>query len=499
MRPAVKKHPYFGLFFSAIITLMIICGASSCRKSTSILSDAKAVPTFSTDTLSFDTLFTSIGSTTASFKIYNPYSQTLRISDIYLQGGASSVFYINVDGVSAGTFKDIDIPAHDSIYVFVGVKPNVNNQNTPLVIDENIIFICNNNKRQVTIEAWGQDAYFHAYEEIQTSTWKNDKPHVLLRSCLVDTNAILTIQAGTKIYCHPRAYLLVSGTINAIGNKQDSILFRGDRLEHFYDDLPGQWGGIVFLRNAASGSIFEHCIIKNATSAIILGSTYPPNAASSLQLSDFSFTSAPSVTLNKCKIYNCQENAIFGFNSIVNANNTLIYNCSKECINIAFGGQYHFKHCTISNYTSNTIDHSSPCLVIGNYMVFNGTGALAQVDATFDNSMVIGNIFNKADKYNNNYEVYIDHALGFNAGAPFNYSFNNCLLQIEPSLIDASKLHNCSNNLDWSGLFVNRSAGNYHIASSSAARNAGDATIGLTDDLDDVLRSGNPDIGCYEY
>jgi hypothetical protein len=499
VKPAVKQSSFIGFLLVVFLTLALLGTQSSCRKSNSILSDSKAAPSFSTDTLSFDTLFTSIGSTTGSFKIYNPYSQTLRISDIYLQSGASSVFYINVDGVSASTFKDIDIPANDSIYVFVGVKPNVNNQNTPLVIDENIVFICNNNKRQVTVEAWGQDAYFHVYEEIQTSTWKNDKPHVLLRSCLVDTNATLTIEAGAKIYCHPRAYLLVSGAIQAIGTKQDSILFRGDRLERFYDELPGQWGGIVFLRNAASGSTFEHCIIKNATSAFILGSTYAPNANVSLQLSNFYFNSAPSVTINKCKIYNCQENAIFGFNSIANVNNTLIYNCSKECVNIAFGGQYHFKHCTIANYTSNTIDHSSPCLVIGNYMVFNGTGALAQVDATFDNSMVIGNIFNKADKYNNNYEVYIDHALGFNAGAPFNYSFTNCLLQIEPTLIDATKLNNCAVNLDWSGLFYNRTADNYHLVSTSAARNAGDATIGLVDDLDDVTRSGNPDIGCYEY
>lgn len=499
MKPVVKQHPYIGFFLVAIFMLLLSSTQSSCRKSNSILNDSKAKPTFSTDTLSFDTLFTSIGSTTGSFKIYNPYSQILRISDIHLQSGANAVFFINVDGVSAASFKDIDIPAHDSIYVFVGVKPNVNNQNTPLVIDENIIFICNNNKSQVTVEAWGQDAYFHAYEEIQTTTWKNDKPHVLLRSCIIDTNATLTIQAGTKIYCHPRAYLLVSGAIRAIGTKQDSILFRGDRLEHFYDELPGQWGGIVFLRNAASGSSFEHCIIKNATSAIILGSTYSSNANIGLQLSNFSFNSAPSVTINKCKIYNCQENAIFGFNSIATVNNTLIYNCSKECISIAFGGQYHFKHCTIANFTSNTIDHSSPCLVIGNYMVFNGKGALAQVDATFDNSMIIGNIFNKADKYNNNYEIYIDHALGLNAGAPFNYSFNNCLLQIEPTLIDASKLNNCSINLDWSGLFFNRTADNYHLVSSSAAREAGDATIALPDDLDDVNRSGNPDIGCYEY
>lgn len=199
MKPAVKQSSFIGFLLVVFLTLALLGTQSSCRKSNSILSDSKVAPSFSTDTLSFDTLFTSIGSTTGSFKIYNPYSQTLRISDIYLQSGASSVFYINVDGVSASTFKDIDIPANDSIYVFVGVKPNVNNQNTPLVIDENIVFICNNNKRQVTVEAWGQDAYFHVYEEIQTSTWKNDKPHVLLRSCLVDTNATLTIEAGENL------------------------------------------------------------------------------------------------------------------------------------------------------------------------------------------------------------------------------------------------------------------------------------------------------------
>ena len=45
---------------------------------------------FSTDTILFDTIFTTIGSSTQRFKVRNPYNENIKISSISLAGGESS-------------------------------------------------------------------------------------------------------------------------------------------------------------------------------------------------------------------------------------------------------------------------------------------------------------------------------------------------------------------------------------------------------------------------
>ena len=70
---------------------------------------------FSTDTVFFDTIFTSVGSTTKKLKIYNDYNQQLEISSIELAGGPSSVFRLNIDGYAASLVTNIEIPTKDSL------------------------------------------------------------------------------------------------------------------------------------------------------------------------------------------------------------------------------------------------------------------------------------------------------------------------------------------------------------------------------------------------
>ena len=489
----MKKYLICGLISIGFIIHL------SCKKNTLFTSNAARL-NFSADTLSFDTIFTTIGSTTAYFKVYNRYNQKVKIAHIYLENTTSSVFFMNVDGDPGASFNNVELAANDSLYVFFACKPNANMQNSPLIISENVVFEINGNLQKVNIEAYGQDAYFHKYEEIQTSLWKNDKPHVLLGSCLIDTGQTLTIEKGARIYCHPGSYLLVSGTLKSIGTKSDSILFRGDRLERYYDELPGQWGGIVFLRNCGIGSKFEHAIIKNATTAIVLGSTYANKPNYTLSAADFLFSSAPEITINKCKIYNCEQNGIFTFFSKLHVENTLIYNCNKECVSLLYGGLSDFKHCTLANFSSNEIDHKDPILRISNYALFNGQGNLSEVNATFNNCIIIGNVANKGDKFANNFEVFIDHDLGFNASAPFNYTFDHCLLQLEPTLIDQSRLINCSTNpSDLNAIFKNKEQTNFHLTANSPALNLGSNNVGTIDDLDDKSRNSPPDVGSYEY
>ncbi|HQG37853.1 MAG TPA: hypothetical protein PLK15_01875, partial [Chitinophagales bacterium] len=132
----------------------------------------------STDTLSFDTLFSTLGSTTRFFTLRNTTKQPIKISDIRLAGGSSSRYRINVDGDSGVLFKNVEIPAKDSLYVFVEVTVNPTAVNLPFLVEDSIQFITNGNFQQVQLQSYGQNAHFFNGDSIETNTvWNDDLPY----------------------------------------------------------------------------------------------------------------------------------------------------------------------------------------------------------------------------------------------------------------------------------------------------------------------------------
>ncbi|MFA7043021.1 MAG: hypothetical protein WC186_01600, partial [Bacteroidales bacterium] len=96
---------------------------SACSQDEGFASDPMDALRFSADTLSFDTVFSTVGTTTAWLKIYNTGNRKIRISDIRLKEGING-FRINVDGLSGKSFANVDIPAKDSLFLFVELTPS---------------------------------------------------------------------------------------------------------------------------------------------------------------------------------------------------------------------------------------------------------------------------------------------------------------------------------------------------------------------------------------
>ena len=143
------------------IVALIICALvvlASCKKENTITTDTNCKLTFSTDTVMFDTVFTSLGSSTHQLKIYNGYQDDLNISEIRLMGGEQSRFKINLDGVNGSEFYNKVIPAHDSLYTFLNVTIDPNDQYTPFVVEDSIMFVTNGNTQMIKLVAWGQNA-----------------------------------------------------------------------------------------------------------------------------------------------------------------------------------------------------------------------------------------------------------------------------------------------------------------------------------------------------
>ena len=175
---------------------------SSCSK-TSFITSGDASVSFSEDSLHFDTVFTTTGSVTQLFKIFNLNDQKLKLTAVQLIGGNTSAFKMNVDGASGTNFSNIDLEPNDSIYVFVTVSVNPTSANLPFIIQDSILVSYNGNNHFIQLDAYGQNAKFLRHQRITTdTTWTNELPFVILDSISIDESVSLTINPGCKIYHH---------------------------------------------------------------------------------------------------------------------------------------------------------------------------------------------------------------------------------------------------------------------------------------------------------
>ena len=186
------------LYFSLLLMMAILL--VNCRKE-NLLTDSSAKLNFSVDTVLFDTVFTSIGSTTYLLKAYNPHDQAIEVSNIQLEDGSSSQYRINVDGVNGFSHTDVSILPNDSIFIFVEVTIDPASLDLPFIVEDNLVFQTNGNEQIVNLVAWGQDAHFHgSLNDItvleSNAEWSNDKPHVIYGIVAVDSSECLLINAG---------------------------------------------------------------------------------------------------------------------------------------------------------------------------------------------------------------------------------------------------------------------------------------------------------------
>ena len=165
------------LRFSVLILLIGLILFSCNQEEFTTASDVKLE--FATDTVTFDTIFSSIGSTTKWFTVKNPNKQSVKISRIFLAGGSRSVFRLNINGVQANEDFDITISGGDSLFVFVEVTIDPTGQNNPMVVQDSIVFNLNGNTQDIDLIAFGQDFHLLNSEVLKTQRWVNDKPYLI--------------------------------------------------------------------------------------------------------------------------------------------------------------------------------------------------------------------------------------------------------------------------------------------------------------------------------
>jgi hypothetical protein len=465
------------IFFLIIFSIVL---ALACQKDSFITSaDADII---TTDSVYFDTVFTSTGSVTRSFTIVNNNDQKLRVSSLRLAGGSTSAYVINANGSPGTSFSNLDIGPRDSMYVFVKVTINPTSSLTPFLVKDSIEIAFNGKVEKVQLRAFGQNARFITQSKISTNTtWNNLLPYVVVNPLTIDPGVTLTLQEGTRVYCNASAPIVVNGSMQALGNKYDStrVVFRGDRLDPEYKDLPGAWPGIIF-NNGAGSSLLQYTSILNAYQALIAVGGATQNPA--------------RLTLNQCIVDNAYDIGLYAFNTSIVARNCLISQCGNDGnpgtggsnIIIAAGGNYNFSHCTAVTYANQYQNHKQGVLFLSNT---DGTQA-APLNATFTNCIFFGQGGLAEDEIKTS----------ANTSAAFSVAMRNVLYKVknDPAGITFSgSIKNQDPQFDT----VNTSLRifNFRLRDSSPCVNTGLATP-VNTDLDGNPRPVGilPDLGCYE-
>jgi len=461
-------------FFKLLVPVLLIYFTFSCEKD-EFYTSSNAKLSFSNDTVLFDTVFTTIGSATKQLIVKNPYKSSIRISSIYLAGGESSPYRLNIDGYSGTKLNNVELRSKDSLYIFIEVTIDPTNQNLPMVVKDSIVFSLNNNIQDVNLVSWGQDVHILNSQIIQTETWINDKPYLIYNYLFIDTASTLTIEAGVKLHFHNQSRMYVAGTMISNGTFESPVIFTGDRLEATYKDIPGQWDGI-WLLPGSKNNVINFTEIRNA----IIG----------IQVDTLASTDNPTLLLSNSKIENMTSTGVYAQGTTIEAYNTLIANCGQFAAALTLGGSYEFNHCTFANYWGYS-SRTTPSILINNYYIdiYGNTQIRSLNKAYFGNCIIYGN---------KESEIFLDK----NSAGDFNYTFDYSLIKIE-SIINTSNTENYINilkNVD--PKFNDPYNNDYELDTLSPAKDYGKIQIGLSFPLDIHLNNrtidAGPDIGAFE-
>lgn len=463
------------LFF-AFIALIIGIVAQSC-----ISDDFNESPAvrlrFSTDTVSFDTVFTDLGTPTARLKVYNPEKKSINISSIRFKNPHSQ-FSMNVDGVSGTDFHDVEIRGGDSIFIFIECYIPENKDKKPFLTEDKIEFITNGTEQNVVVEAYGRNV-----TRLKNLTVRNDmtltadQPYVIFDSLIVSRGATLTILPGAQILFHDKASLTVEGTLKAVGEPGKIIDLRGDRLDNVlpdvaYDILSGQWEGIRIKPES----------FDNELSYVDMRST---NAG--LRVDSCGITDRRKLLLHNSWLHNSKGCALEAKYAKIDAYGC-VFSEAADAVVALYGGVNDFNQCTFSNYYLFAIP-SNPILSL--YHLFpvdrldHPENPNPLMEAMIRNSIIYGmnTDINCGDLTDS--KVYLEYCLLKSAGNDDD-NFRNCLWDADPLF------YTVRNDYYF----------NYHVQADSPAIGAGNGAFLIPEvmiDMDGHERKNPPTLGAYVF
>jgi hypothetical protein len=480
---------------SLAVAMLLASVAVSCSVDESFTTDRSALLSFSQDTVSFDTVFTSVGSSTQNIRVFNNQNEGIRISNIRLASGGTSGFRVNVDGMMGTDFSDVEIHSNDSMYVFVELTADMTGKQEPVEIKDSLIFTLESGAMQkVLLMASAQDAEVCRGLVVDgDTTLSSSKPYLIYDSLCVAEGATLRIAEGVRLFFHSGAGLKVYGRLEVNGSVDKPVVMRGDRTDRLlwylpYDRVNAQWEGIRICKSS-NDNIIENADIHSGNYGIIC---------------DSSGVEKSKLLLRNSIVHNVTKHGIFSKNNTIEVLNSQITNAGGDCVHIE-GGRCRFVHCTLAQFYPWSADR-------GVALRFSADERTPLLGCDFVNCIITG--------------IGKDELMGIPPKMPeipFDYNFVGCLIRT-PEVKDnprfaeivwdnemlaekpgIPKIDKSEKQIIQAANFRNIDHENFvydfHLDSLSRARGRAvmEATEFLPYDKDGVERVGKPDIGCYQY
>jgi hypothetical protein len=519
--------------FIFLLFIGILISFTSCRKDFDTVASSGNLE-FSASKVYLDTVFTNIGSSTYSLKVYNRSNKDISIPSIQLGKGLASKYRLMVDGMTGNQgkiFNNVELLAKDSLFIFIETTVDIASANpTDFTYNDQILFDNGSNQQSVDLVTLIQDAKFifpnrtlnpTLYETLSIAgspsdiightltdndfspvgSWQfnNLKPYVIYGYAEVPAGKTLTINDGASLYFHSDTYsglivdkgakLIIDGHVNITNPTTGAIItkhevtFEADRLEPEFEDTPGQWGGVYIIselnNSGVNSNVINYLKLKNATFGI-----YTQNGNS--------FGSTPNLEIKNSQIYGCSFYGLLSRNTNVIGQNVVINSAGKACVSSVEGGNYDFTHCTFNNNWSSS---KQVAVQLDDY-VANENNVVTNtfnLNSSFKNCIIYGS---------NNIELFLDKK-----GTNFTSTFDHCLIKFNDantSLVGLP-LYNFINgvtntfgnikNVDPKFKNVNKNQLNI-LFGSGAIGNANFSFSGFKDILD-FTRTSPSDIGAY--
>ena len=463
-----------------LFIIALFCGISisvvSCI-SDDFTDSPSATLDFSTDTVSFGTVFTDLTTPTARLIVFNNNNKGVKISSIKFRN-PDSPFRFNVDGVSGSEFTDVEIRGKDSIYIFIECFIDADNSLEPKEVSDRLVFITNGVTQEVEVEAWGWNVTrLHAQTIENDFVMTSERPYIIFDSLVVAPAAKLTIDPGTMVLFHDKAELIVRGSINARGEPGAMIQMRGDRLDDVlpdigYDILAGQWKGMRICEESFDNNI-EFVDMRSTTEG--------------LQIDSCGDLSRQKLTLINSWLHNSQSTVLNSEYAKVDAYGCCFSEAAEAVVRLT-GGKHDFVQCTIANYylftsygeANLSLYHCLPDEAEDNDQPL--------MEASFENGIIWGDIgspINRGDLTGSN--VFLRDML-IKADGTDDDNFINCVWNENPLFETIREDYYF----------------NYHVKEDSPAIDRGNpmyVTPQCEIDMDGNYRlaEGNPTLGAYCY
>lgn len=448
---------------------------------------------FSHDTVLFDTVFTTMGSSTKLVMVYNPNRQAVQIEQVSMQEGKH--FRINLDGENnIEELRDITLRGKDSLFLFVRAYIDPLDENNPVLVEDNIAFRVNGKTQRVKLQAYGQNINKiqgkDGLKVYQNLILNNRKPYLIYDTVAVAGD--LTIEAGTTVYMHAGAMLYAYGNVTAQGTKEAPIVFRGDRTDMLFDSVPyrmasGQWDGIYLIHPTdypTPNYTFDYVDILSGNIGLY---TYSEDVEQ-----------CPKMTLKNSRIHNHSVYGLVLQNVDAEVVNCEISNCASYCVYLA-GGKHDFVHNTIAAYygypyTDLNIHTNILADNVAAVYINNLSKNTARTISSFTNCIITGGREQNlvvATPLSDYYEGRFEGNYLRTDSLDEAYAKNN---------VYASESDSCVfRNIYY--LYKEYHYYDFHLDSLSPAQGIADsvAAIPYPTDRDGHPRKGKPDAGCYEF